>query len=318
MLIESRIRTQILQSILFLSGAAVAMAGGADPAPLLEVRAGHVRTVDLNTTYYAFHGGGIGSECFEAYAPPGIFKLDVAVPGGAAAEPRLSFHGRADGTTGERRSSFSYVERSATSLLLDIHARGTYFFCVAAQDPSLRLEEYKLANAHVSRIDMKVEVYEEDEPDPDSLRYGCGGGVKDHPADAGLGPRDPRFRRALAEICRSTEADDHGDTAACATVFDPGHAVAGEILNDRGDDHDFFALRLTELRTIEITTTGGTDTFGSLHDRSGHRLAADDDGGDGGNFRIAKTLAPGWYFVRIEGRHRSEGTYDLSVDVSSL
>ncbi|MCP3962359.1 MAG: hypothetical protein GY719_31335 [bacterium] len=154
---------------------------------------------------------------------------------------------------------------------------------------------------------------DEDEPDPESIAFGLGGDS----LGTDLEPWDPRLRDVLAIMCRSGEVDDHGDTVACATRSNLGHAVVGEIRNDWGDDLDFFTFRLNELRTVEIGTAGWTDTFGSLYDRSGHRLATDDDSGDGDNFRIATTLAPGWYFVRVEGQLRDEGAYSLSVNASS-
>ncbi len=285
--------------------------------------------IELNTTHRSSHGSGGKSQCFESYVPSGTLKLDVAVPGGAAPEPRLVFLGRADAPAAHLGTAFSYLDRSATSLLLEIRRRDTYQFCVAAQDPLLLLEEYKLTSAFAAGSSLASVDPDEDEPDPDSLAQSpvstdpdedepdpdslaFGGG-----ASAAVGPRDRGLRELLDAMCRSGEVDDHGDTFACATAVDPGRAVAGEVRNDWGDDADVFAFLLTELETVEIATTGKTDTFGALYDFSGHRLGTDDDGGGRGNFRIARTLGPGWYFVRVAGSRRSEGGYRLRVNYTA-
>ena len=214
-----------------------------------------------------------------------------------------------------------------------------YSFCVAAQDPLLQLAEYKLSNAYAGTFDEKNGDSDEDEPDPDSFAFGCGlkngDPDEDEPdpdsfafdygdldefeldPDSFANDCDPSLRRVIDQMCRSGEVDDHGDTFACATTLDLGHPVFGEVRNDWGDDADIFAFMLSELRTVEIATSGRIDIFGGLYDRSGQRLAADDDGGSGDRFRLVKTLVPGWYFVRVEGRHSSEGDYRLHVDVLS-
>ena len=43
-------------------------------------------------------------------------------------------------------------------------------------------------------------------------------------------------------------------------------------------------------------------------------MAASDDGGRGASFRIVKTLAPGRYFIRVEGARQAEGRYGLTVE----
>jgi hypothetical protein len=247
--------------------------------------------IDLNTTLRVQGKDSVEAQCFEVDAvAAGHLWLDIAVPGSARALPRLDFSAQACGGTQAEDEGFTYVRRRAASLWLEILVPGSYSFCVAAQDPSLRLGEYKLTAAFVSGGPETLVPGDpdEDEPDPETL---------------------------LDERCRLGEVDDHGDMFACATAIHLGPAVAGEIRNGWGDDEDVFTFRLGELGTVEIATTGETDTFGSLYDESGQRLAADDDGGNAANFRMAKTLVPGWYFVRVEGRHRDEGAYRLVVNV---
>jgi hypothetical protein len=40
----------------------------------------------------------------------------------------------------------------------------------------------------------------------------------------------------------------------------------------------------------------------------------DDDSGDGTNFRIAKTLESGQYFIRVEGGKGAAGSYELTAE----
>ncbi len=157
----------------------------------------------------------------------------------------------------------------------------------------------------------------EDEPDPEPFNQGCRGGVfKLTEEEPDPEPKAGSLRRALYESCRLGEIDDHGETYACATRLHPGRPVTGEICNESGDDRDLFWFHLAELATVEIESTGETDTFGGLYDRYGHRLATADEGGDERNFRMVKTLVPGGYFVRVEGRYQAKGAYRLSVDAS--
>lgn len=142
---------------------------------------------------------------------------------------------------------------------------------------------------------------EDVDPDPNSATFG----VPDRAVVEQVLSYAAACRRADA-----SEIDDHGDTMACATPLALGSSAAGEIGNAHGDDADVFVLTLTELATIELATIGEADTFGVLSDRNGQRLAVDDDGGGERNFRILATLAPGRYFLRVEGAG-AEGAYEL-------
>lgn len=122
---------------------------------------------------------------------------------------------------------------------------------------------------------------------------------------------DPTLR--LDELCRRSVSDDHGDVAACATPVAPGTAARGILADDR-DDADVFTFTLASPQTLEIATAGDGDTRGALYDSFGNRLAVDDDGGAGGNFRIVKSLGAGRYFVRVEGAGGSRAAFELTVE----
>jgi hypothetical protein len=235
-----------------------------------------------------------------AVPSPGILSVDVAVPGTAAAA-KLGFAGCAPKVGPEP----AVLERSTTHLVLAAEDPGTYFFRLAAEDPRQPLADFKLRTGFSPDADdsfAKDEDDEELEYEPNPLLY--------------EGPEESRSLAArIHELCSSGEVDDHGDSFPCATLTSPGRQAAGEIGNGWGDDGDVFLFVVAgpEPRTVEIETAGGVDTFGVLYDRSGQRLAASAGGGRGENFRLVRTLAPGAYFVRVEGRHGAEGLYSLRV-----
>ena len=121
------------------------------------------------------------------------------------------------------------------------------------------------------------------------------------------------LRERLDELCAAGEVDDHGGAALCATPLGLNKAVVGEIEGPWGDDEDVFRFRLGTPRTVEISADGPTDTLGVLSDRFGHQLGRADDGGEASNFRFVRTLAPGTYFVRVEGARAAAGPYSLTV-----
>ena len=112
-------------------------------------------------------------------------------------------------------------------------------------------------------------------------------------------------------LCHGADGDPYGDTFACAT--DLRRRAKGQLNNGWGDDVDVFRFRLRGWQTVEILTEGGVDTHGELYDSAGQRLTAVDEGGEGDNFRLVRTLGPGIYFVRVEGVAGSTGAYSLEV-----
>ncbi len=120
------------------------------------------------------------------------------------------------------------------------------------------------------------------------------------------------------ETARLQTGDDHSDSFTCPTPIPGNLAIAGTLgfshLGSSSDpDQDMFRINVPKLTTVEVFTTGPTDTFLTLHDSSGKRLAADDDGAIGTNSRIVITLAPGQYVVRVAGAGGAEGPYQLQV-----
>jgi len=84
-------------------------------------------------------------------------------------------------------------------------------------------------------------------------------------------------------------------------------------------DEDYYRFYATSSNTYTFYATGLTDTFAHLYDSSQVQKAADDDGGDGNNFRISFTpSATGYHFLRVRGYSGSTtGDYTLHYTMST-
>ena len=106
--------------------------------------------------------------------------------------------------------------------------------------------------------------------------------------------------------------DDHGDDAASATSVAAGSGTPGTPGTLDAGDVDYFAIELAAAGTLEVYTSGDTDTYGHLENAGGAEVARNDDGGDGSNFRISREVAAGTWYVRVRGYNgRVSGAYTL-------
>ena len=105
--------------------------------------------------------------------------------------------------------------------------------------------------------------------------------------------------------------DDHGDSRSSATRVSLPSTTAGRI--ETGSDEDYFRFEVSSRGTVQLETTGGTDTTGTLYDSAGTRLAYNDDSGTGNNFRISRTLSAGTYYVAVGSYRTRTGAYTLSI-----
>ena len=107
-------------------------------------------------------------------------------------------------------------------------------------------------------------------------------------------------------------SDDHSGSISDATLVPLGSATAGSLT---AGDVDIFTFEVLEAGTVTVETEGSTDTFGTLLRADGSTVFSDDDRGQGSNFRIVKTLAPGTYYIEVKGfNDRATGPYSLLVD----
>ena len=72
--------------------------------------------------------------------------------------------------------------------------------------------------------------------------------------------------------------------------------TAGEV-----DPH---SITVTKAGTLQVKTTGSTDTVGILYGPDGRQIATDDNSGAGMNFLITQYVEAGQYVVTVEGKSR--------------
>jgi hypothetical protein len=116
------------------------------------------------------------------------------------------------------------------------------------------------------------------------------------------------------------EPDDHGNSAAAATVVAPPSTIPGAI-EVRGDV-DFFQFIATAGSTYTIETVLGTlqDSTLRLYATNGTVLAQDDDSGPGLGSRIVFTapVSGATHFIDVAAFDRSQtGTYTLTMAVTT-
>ncbi len=238
---------------------------------------------------------------------PGTYYLDVVGDDPRRPLPAYRF-----------RAAFLELNKSETDGELELEPEmlgvGGGIRCKSETDGELELEPEMLGVGGSLRC--KSETDGELELEPEMLGVGVGIHCKSE-TDGEL-ELEPEMLNAVSDLaeavgrslCAASDGDDHGDTFACATPVK--HRVEGELGNGWGDDSDVFRFEVRGWQTVEIATEGDVDTFGTLYDRFGQRLAGVGDSGDDGNFHLVRTFRPGTYFVRVEGEH-STGSFALRI-----
>ena len=120
------------------------------------------------------------------------------------------------------------------------------------------------------------------------------------------------------------EWDPGDDTASGGTWLVPATAVQthGQHTLSSTDLCDFFRISMTAGWTYVFETTGADDTYGELYksttaDSSG-RVVYNDDGGDGGNFKLTYTpSSSGTYYLRVKQYSGQNDSYFLKYSCSS-
>lgn len=118
----------------------------------------------------------------------------------------------------------------------------------------------------------------------------------------------------LTDICHlGPNADDHGNSFACASEIASGASQTGALT---AGDRDVFAFTLATGGVVDIEGAGGVAVNGQLFDATGTLLVTEADRGSGLGFLISETLAAGRYYVRVTGSGSAQGSYTLSLDVT--
>ncbi len=258
--------------------------------------------VSLNNNVWMEGIASMKSELFAMdVGAPGILGLEATASGSDENEPFLFFLGTTCTTIDRnhpapgKAASFVHIDHSARSHMVEVREPGTYFVRVVAADPLRELGNYRLNNRFVERApdwaeglnESEDEEIDIDEWDEDILS---------------LETRIPTF-------CSGDREGGAGELSWCATSLALGELARGKLSNPwNGFAYYTFTLDRPEILSIEIASS--TDTFWTLYDLSGNRLAAFGDGGDNA---IIKVLPPGRYTLRAESLFGSEGAYYLLV-----
>jgi membrane protein implicated in regulation of membrane protease activity len=110
----------------------------------------------------------------------------------------------------------------------------------------------------------------------------------------------------------SAFADDHGNSISRATNVGLNSSTPGRI--EQGGDSDYFKITVTGSGMLTVASAGSFDTYGYLLGSTGRALQSNDDGGSGTNFRIARAVSRGVYYVKVRGySSHQKGNYGLNV-----
>jgi len=107
----------------------------------------------------------------------------------------------------------------------------------------------------------------------------------------------PEIKGPYTLVARLAANGEQGNSPDTATPIDYDSTTAGDIYPS--GENDFFRLDIPMNGILELTTTGNTDTYGDLLSSEPRQIAADDDSGDGRNFRITQPVTAGTYYVRV-------------------
>ena len=110
---------------------------------------------------------------------------------------------------------------------------------------------------------------------------------------------------------RYVSGGDGDDSCFTATRVDPDGERSSTIASR--SDADYYRIDVPSWGELVVETTGNLDTAGDLLDGTGVRIAEDHDGAGAFNFRIARTVDAGTYYVRVVGQSDATGSYTLRV-----
>ena len=81
-------------------------------------------------------------------------------------------------------------------------------------------------------------------------------------------------------------------------------------------DEDYFRFELAQDTPLILSTTGATDTFGSLYDNTFSLITSDDNSGRNRNFFIAREFNNGTHYLEVKGADSSATTGEYTLNVA--
>ncbi|RMH17473.1 MAG: hypothetical protein D6696_15670 [Acidobacteria bacterium] len=259
-------------------------------------------------------------------ATPGLLAIEVAAPGYDDVELGVDLLGAACAAAGSGRCTARIGQRSLRHLVLAIATPGTYRIRVGAVDRRQATAPYRLATRFLAAGHRR--------PAPDASHAGDDGveeweseilplapqpmpeiaGNHAESGDDGVEEWESEILPLRLAALPWCDGPEQADVALCASRLLAGTPVAAALDDGRLADYDHFAFTLRRPSIVRLETRGSADTFGTLYDRHGHRLAAADGGGTGQNFVLVAALGPGRYVVRVEAASPAIGPYRLSLE----
>ena len=111
----------------------------------------------------------------------------------------------------------------------------------------------------------------------------------------------------------SAEFDDHADSLHGATDLAIGSFASGELEVLLDQDHFRIEIPGAGPGQLWVKSTGKTDVKGALLRRDGSLMNDNRFGGDFPNFAVGMHVAPGTYFLRVDGGTTSAGPYTVEA-----
>ena len=109
-----------------------------------------------------------------------------------------------------------------------------------------------------------------------------------------------------------TKGDDHGNLFQTASRAELHSETSASL--DYASDIDFFWFQASTRGSVEIRSSGSTNTSAVLYDSYEIELERNSSSGDGRNFLIERTLEPGTYYVAVIGEYSyTTGPYTLHL-----
>ncbi len=111
----------------------------------------------------------------------------------------------------------------------------------------------------------------------------------------------------------SAPVTENASKATAATLATPA-TVTGKLL--AGNAEQYYKITVASAGTLTLTSTGGADVKGTLEDQNGAVLATNEDGASWYNFKLARAVQPGTYYLRVGHCCGGTGAYQITSSLA--
>lgn len=111
----------------------------------------------------------------------------------------------------------------------------------------------------------------------------------------------------------AASATENASKATAATLATPA-TVTGKLL--AGNAEQYYKITVASAGTLTLTSTGGADVKGTLEDQNGVVLATNEDGAAWYNFKLARAVQPGTYYLRVGHCCGGTGAYQITSSLA--